>query len=157
MIHYVGLNLNVSFQLISTNVYILDFKKGIQSHWVSHVCAAFGHDPWTLRFYMTVSPQHPGVTGCAWSHKIIRPTHEVAVSSGLKVKIQVEINDIIGYKQLPKKKSQKHVMFSNSHLILLTWLESVQQNQRFKRTLALQILVTSTHWRPWTVRGILAM
>ena len=53
---------------------------------------------------MTVSPQHPGVTGCAWSHKIIRPTHEVAVSSGLKVKIQVEIKDIIGYKQFPPAK-----------------------------------------------------
>lgn len=116
MIHYVGLNLNVSFQLISTNVYILDFKKGIQSHWVSHVCAAFGHDPWTLRFYMTVSPQHPGVTGCAWSHKIIRPTHEVAVSSGLKVKIQVEIKDIIGYKQLPKKKVKSMSWFQ-----ILTW------------------------------------
>ena len=139
-----------SFQLI-------DLRRELSLTEFPHVCAAFGHDPWTLRFYMTVSPQHPGVTGCAWSHKIIRPTHEVAVSSGLKVKIQVEIKDIIGYKQFPPQKKSKACHVFNSHLILLTWLESVQQNQRFKRTLALQILVASTHWRPWTVRGILAM
>ena len=83
MIQHMGLHL--SFQLISINVFGL--------HWVSDVCAAFGHDPCTLRFYMTVSPQHPGVTGCAWSHQIIRPTLEVAVSIGLKVKIQVEIKE----------------------------------------------------------------
>lgn len=142
-----------SFQLI-------DLRRELSLTEFPHVCAAFGHDPWTLRFYMTVSPQHPGVTGCAWSHKIIRPTHEVAVSSGLKVKIQVEIKDIIGYKykQFPPKKKVK----SMSCFQILTWycwLDSnlCSKNQRFKRNLALQILVTSTHWRPWTVRGILAM
>ena len=100
-----------SFQLI-------DLRRELSLTEFPHVCAAFGHDPWTLRFYMTVSPQHPGVTGCAWSHKIIRPTHEVAVSSGLKVKIQVEIKDIIGYiNNFPPKKRVK----SMSCFQILTW------------------------------------